>query len=232
MRNLRATIATLVAVLFISCAGEPKAPPDTLYGMIYDLDGAAVKGAVLSFGESFVCESDSNGRFFLDGLPRGYHKGVAEKPGFERVAFTLDFRGAADILYVKIPSKPQVLALAERAMKSAKWEEADAYIKRASAIEGEYYLQWFYAGVLAVRFPEANVDPRVVVRELERIVERGVRTEAIFLLIGDLQQYRLGDVGTALVSLRRIPERDRTAELRDRMATLEIASGSEAPVGH
>lgn len=231
MRNIHAAIAPLAAVLCISCASEPATPPDSLYGMIYDLDGAAVKGATLSFGESFLCESDSSGRFFLDGLPRGYHDGVAEKPGFERVEFTLDFRGAADILYVKIPSKPQILSLAERAIKSAKWEEADLYISRASAIEGEYYLQWFYAGVLAVRFPAASVDPLTVVQELERIVERGVRTEALFLLIGDLQQYRLGNAGAALASLRRIPERDRTAELRDRMASLGAAPEPEPPHG-
>jgi hypothetical protein len=225
-------ITPLIAVLFISCASEPEAPQDSLYGMIYDLDGAPVKGAVLSFGESFVCESDLSGRFSIDGLNRGYHEGIAEKPGFERVVFTMDFRGSADILYVKIPSKPQILALAERAIKSAKWEDADACIKRAQAIEGEYYLQWFYAGVLAVRFPEASVDPWDVVRELERIVERGVRTEALYLLIGDVQQYRLGDRKAALVSLRRIPERERSAELRDRIAMLEAVPSQEAPFGY
>lgn len=220
-KNSHARIVVLAAALVVSCAHSPKVPEDTLYGMIYDLDGAALKGAILSFGDFVVCESDANGRFSINGMQRGYHTGNARKPGFERVEFILDFRGSADILYVKIPSKLQLLALAESAMKSAKWESADSYIKRASAIDGDYYLEWFYAGVLAVRFPDASVDPKVVILELERIAGRGVRTDALFLLIADLYQYRIGDVAQALSSLRRVPERDRNIELRDRIAVLE-----------
>jgi hypothetical protein len=232
MKKKQTIIALMVSMLSVCCASNPEARNNTLFGMIYDIDGSPVKGALLSLGEQFVCTSDANGRFMIGRLSPGHHAGSAEKPGFECVSFSLDFRGSADILYIKIPSKTQILALAERAIKSAKWEAADAYIKRAVAIEGDYYLQWFHAGVLAVRFHEASVDPHVVVRELERIVERGVRTESLFSLIGDLHQYRLGDGEAAIVSLGRIPERDRTQDVRDRIAKLEAIATRRTTYGY
>lgn len=204
-----------------SCASTPKNRPGLLFGMIYDLDGSPVRDATITLGPELVAMSDANGRFMLEELAPGRYEGLVEKTGYESVPLNLDYRNEADVVYVKLPSRAQILVLMEKAIANVDWPSVRALLVRADAIPGLDPLQEFLRAIVALRDPEASVSPEAAIQGLTSLITEGYREPALFTLLADIHEYRLHDAGSALAALKLIPQERLTPALVERMQRLE-----------
>jgi len=172
------TYLLLTILLVASCkTGRPikrLSNEGFMYAMIYDYDNSPVPGVAVHIEGKKIVDSDIQGRFILEQVKRGEYRIMLAKRGYETLeeVFTYD---PMQVLYFKMISSSQLLALAETALDSAEFGRAESYLNRALLIEPGrpdmlflksivYYLQARHAEASAILedlIRSGSADPSV-----------------------------------------------------------------------
>jgi len=139
MRTVGKTLACFLLIsLLASCrTGRPikrLSNEGFMYAMIYDHDNSPVPGVAVHIEGKKIVDSDIQGRFILEQVKRGEYSVMLSKRGYETLeeVFTYD---PMQVLYFKMISSSQLLALAEAAMDGAEYGRAEGYLDRALLVE-------------------------------------------------------------------------------------------------
>lgn len=189
----------------------------SLPGMIYDLDQKPCAGALVSVDGAPGPRTDLDGRFTIGSLPRGFHEIRVDKEGYEPLAASIEFVDRAQVLYLRVTSRDQLLRAAEEALDRQRLQDADRFLRRAEALENDEPVGLFLRAQYRVRAGDAAGAAAL----LERILEAGFDEPAVYLSLADIFQYRLGDRERAAGYLRGYLERVNSPEVRSRLEALQ-----------
>lgn len=137
--RIHPAFAFLLAALAAACTSAP--PPGTP-GMIYDDEGRPLSGVEISARGQVLTRSDVNGRFLLGPLPPAPAGNAGRVLEFRREGYetgTLDLEASAEalpgsVVYLKMPSRDQLLKQAWAALDRADYTGAAGLIGRARAL--------------------------------------------------------------------------------------------------
>lgn len=125
-------------------------------GMVYDFSNRPVSGYTVRLGEKYAAVTDINGRFVLPGTPVGSYQITGEKDGYESHRGSVDITGRGQIVYIRAPSRAQLLELADDALGKNQIDLAESYVERAYRIGPESTELLFYYA--AVKFRQKQYD--------------------------------------------------------------------------
>ena len=122
-----------------------------MYAMIYDYNNTPVSGAAVYLNNKRIADSDIHGRFILEKLKAGDYSIKLIKKGYETLEEVFHY-DPMQVLYFKLISASQLLALAENALDNKEFSNAELYLERAQLLEAHrsdilflksitYYLQ-------------------------------------------------------------------------------------------
>lgn len=204
-KNLLLILA--LALLVISCKtneDENYFESSSLPGMIYDGDNRPCEKVVVRafrLGEAdeliLTVESDINGRFTLPDLGRGAYRIELEKEGYETMATEVSYSSRLEVLYLKLHSQNQILKMAEDALEVRRFGNVADFLKRSEQIDNQnpYHLY-----LEAVYFYEIE-DFQSSIESLDKIVTQGYDFPYVYLLKGDIFQYKLNEPDRSLEAL-------------------------------
>jgi tetratricopeptide (TPR) repeat protein len=184
-------IIIAVVALLCSCASGAKTKHDSqaLYGMIYDRDNRPVSNAHIYVNGKYQASSDIQGHFIISPIkPRAQYAIRAAKPGWEEIETAVSFMDPSHVLYLHMFSGDQLLAEAEAAIGDKNWNNAEAFLSRASAAGAETLPAGYLRAILACgrgRYAEARAI-------LKTLAETEKDIPYLWLFLADLCQYRLG----------------------------------------
>lgn len=122
--------------LFLGCKSAPKADGNLLNGMIYDEENEPVTNVVISVNDEFITSSDVNGHFLLKkSFNENNIKILCSKKNYEAVLFECELLSVPQVVYIKMYSFNQLLALAEKELSSNKFEDAKITLERAKNVK-------------------------------------------------------------------------------------------------
>ncbi|HUX20631.1 MAG TPA: hypothetical protein VMW69_05275, partial [Spirochaetia bacterium] len=187
-----------------------------LLGMVYDLDNRPCAGVKIEEDTRPLSTSDSAGRFLLADLARGPHRLVARKSGYETLEAEIDFEDETQVLYLCLVSLSQLLSRAEGAIRSGDWESATELLERAGRINPKVPLAEFLWAVM-----EYNRNKDLPAKQrLLRLLSDGTDDVAVYLLLADLYELRLGRPDLASAALRQVLNRTRDPSVMERLERL------------
>lgn len=217
-----------VSLMALSCK-TTEDPTDfelsNLPGMIYDGDNrpcerVRVEVFRLTYeGEEqlYSVETDINGRFTLPGLDRGDYRLSAEKRGYESLRTVISYASRTEVLYLKMYSRQQILALAADALERGRYGETETFLARSASIEEDdpehLYLEAIY------RYRIGDYETSLI--SLQSILDRGFDFPWVHLLMGDIYQYELADGDKALEALKKFSRQVEDSEVIERIKELE-----------
>jgi len=105
-----------------------------MYAMIYDYDNIAVGGVLVKINGKEIVKSDVHGRFILDFKKKGEYEIELSKRGYETLIQEFEYN-PMKVLYFKMITAEQLLALAEGELDRFRYKEAEKYLKRAHLLE-------------------------------------------------------------------------------------------------
>lgn len=122
--------------LFLGCKSTPKADGNLLNGMIYDEENEPVANVVISVNDESITSSDVNGHFLLKkSFAEKNIKILCSKKDYETVIFECELLTVPQVVYIKMYSFNQLLALAEKDLLDSKFEEAETTLERAEHVK-------------------------------------------------------------------------------------------------
>ena len=127
----------LLALFVVSCnsvKGRVATDSGIMYAMIYDYDNIAVSEVLVKVNGKEIVRSDVHGRFILDSRKKGEHEIELSKRGYETVIQKFEY-DPMNVLYFKMITAEQLLALAEIALERFRYAEAEKYLERAHILE-------------------------------------------------------------------------------------------------
>lgn len=130
-------LITLFAIFFVSCnstKGRVATDDGIMYAMIYDYDNIAVGGVLVKINGKEIVKSDVHGRFILDFKKKGEYEIELSKRGYETLIQEFEYN-PMKVLYFKMITAEQLLALAEGELDRFRYKEAEKYLKRAHLLE-------------------------------------------------------------------------------------------------
>ena len=221
MRSCRAIV--LVPLLLLGCKTVTNENPlqfetAPLFGMIYDLDNKPCAGVSVRVDGLPGETSDIDGRFVLPGLKRGPHSVRASAENHEPLEVRFSFDSRTQVLYLKMVSFDQLLALAQGALDGKRWADADLLLKRASALNESDAVLLYLQAILDYR----QGDPAAAERRLSSLVDSGRATAPVFLFLADLYQYSLGQPASARRALDEYLRQAEDADVRTRLESLRV----------
>jgi tetratricopeptide (TPR) repeat protein len=187
-----------------------------MFGKAYDYDQKPCPGARIIVDGKEGPLTDVSGRFVLDPLKRGKHEIVVRKEGYEELATRIEFLSTTQVLYLRVVSEPQLVHLAEQAIRERKWSDAQGYLDRARGVVADDPVEKYLSAILLME----QGEPRQAVQALERLVGSGFRDPTVYLTLADIYQYRLGDDASARRSLEQFLKMRDDPEARKRLADL------------
>ena len=152
-----------------------------MFAMIYDQSGNPVSGAGVYINDKRTVTSDIQGRFVLENMKRDTYKIRLEKNGYENLEEEFEYV-PMQVLYLKMIDSAGLLNLAEYALDNNKLNEAEAYVKRALAIEPNRTDLEFLWAIVSYRQQDHDKAREI----LDDMVRAGRADKAVFLLLDDL----------------------------------------------
>lgn len=175
-----------------ACAstGSKAAATFTLNGMVYDHSGTAVNGMEIKLGQSHAARSDYSGRFSFPGAKSGEYALAASLQGYESFSGMIRVSSPADILYLSVFSKSDLLRCAKDSMRDGEWSAAAAYADRALAVEpGDPRALFLKALVLSSRGNPSR-DTGAASAILSEMLADGVEDPSVRALLEDIRLER------------------------------------------
>lgn len=166
-------------------------------GMIYDYDNRPVAHAEIAINGEKLAVSDINGRFILNGLQYGDYELAVVANGYEGKTLKVYYSEPTQILYLKLHSVTQIVAIAEKALENREWESAREQLDRALRVNPRDESVRFLRAVLHFRTGDSEAARSL----LEALIADGVRDPYINLFLADIYQYHLDRKPDALVRL-------------------------------
>jgi tetratricopeptide (TPR) repeat protein len=146
-----------IAFSFLSCkTAEFGLKTTDISGMVYDFSNRPVFNYEVTLGEKYFGSTDINGRFTLSKVPFGSYKINGSKIGFENYNGELVINDKGQIVYIRIPSQNQLLALADEALAANNFTLAEELAERAYQIDKNNVEMLFYYA--AVSFRQNNLE--------------------------------------------------------------------------
>jgi len=141
-----------IAFLSLSCrTAEFGFDTVDINGMVYDFSNRPVFNYELVLGERYFGSTDINGRFTLLSVPLGSHKISGSKDGFENYNGEVIIKEKGQIIYIRIPSQNQLLALADEALAANNFTLAEELAERAYHIDKNNVEMLFYYAAVSFR---------------------------------------------------------------------------------
>jgi predicted Zn-dependent protease len=209
-----------IGAMLFSCASVSGIRKTTqgLYGMIYDGDNRPVRDVKVYVGDKLMALSDIHGHFTLAGLKTGKQYRIkALKDNYEEEALDIYYADPANVLYLSMSHRDQLLGRAEQAIREGDWAVAASLLTRAEALGADYAPAQYLRASLAFRRGEYD-EALDILAGLEA-------TEGdapyLHLFIADLCQYFAGDNDRAAASLNKFLELRYDPEITERLRALE-----------
>ena len=188
MNNRLIKISLILVVVFIfaiSCkTTEFGYDVIDVNGMIYDFTNRPVPNCEVSLGSRFTCMTDINGRFTLSRIPAGTYIISGQKAGFETYSEEITIRDRGQIIYFRIPSRLQLLNLADEALTANNLDLAGEMAGRAYLIDNKNAETVLYYA--AVKFRQHEYRNALMI--LENAQEAGIRDTYIDKFINGLKE--------------------------------------------
>jgi len=160
MTNKRDTflpVVIFIAFLSLSCkTAEFGFKTADINGMVYDFSNRPVFNYEITLGKRHFGSTDINGRFTLLDVPLGSYKVSGSKDGYESYNDEVIIKDKGQIIYIRIPSQNQLLALADEALAANNFALAGETVERAYQIDKNNIEMLFYYA--AVSFRQNNLE--------------------------------------------------------------------------
>jgi tetratricopeptide (TPR) repeat protein len=144
--------AVFIAFLSLSCkTAEFGFKTTDISGMVYDFSNRPVFNYEVTLGKRYSGSTDINGRFTLSKVPFGSYKINGSKSGFENYNGELVIKGKGQIVYIRIPSQNQLLAMADEALTANNFTLAEELAERAYQIDKNNIEMLFYYAAVSFR---------------------------------------------------------------------------------
>ncbi|MCL2480641.1 MAG: carboxypeptidase-like regulatory domain-containing protein [Spirochaetaceae bacterium] len=180
IRVLAFLLIILFAIFALSCnsaKGRIATGGGIMYAMIYDHDNIPVSGVVVKINGKEIVKSDVHGRFILDFKKNGEYEIELSKKGYETLTQKFEYN-PMNVLYFKLITAEQLVALAEEELNKFCYEEAEKYLQRASILE-PLRAEIIYLRSINFVLQDKYVEAKRVFRELK---EKGYDNKYIELL--------------------------------------------------
>jgi hypothetical protein len=206
----------------LSCAsgawrqGE-KADRLPLSGMVYDFESRPVSEALISVDGKAIARSDINGRFSLGSLSFGSYRVAASKQGFETTSLDVRYEDAAQIVYMKMYSSRQLVALAEKEAASRNWDAAISSLDRVDALGAKDPEARYLRAAILARTGKAQ-DAKAI---LESLLAEKYDEPFVHLFLADIAQYSLGDSASAISNLEKYLQARYDPDAEERLRKLK-----------
>jgi len=149
-----------IALLFLSCkTAEFGFKTADINGMVYDFSNRPVFNYEVTLGKRYFGSTDINGRFTLSNVPLGSYTIKGSKTGFENYNGEIAIKDKGQIIYIRIPSQNQLLALADEALSANNFALAEELAERAYQIDRNNVEMLFYYA--AVSFRQNNFEKTI-----------------------------------------------------------------------
>lgn len=154
------------------------------------MENNPVADANVFIEENFSSSSDINGRFTIPDI-------TANKPTLIRITKNLYepldvefiYSSPSQVFYVHLYSGDQLLSAAETAIKDHDWVTAEAFLDRAEKVGANAVSHKYLKAVIAVKKGDAHRACEL----LEGMATTNPNEPFIFLFLGDIYQYSIGD---------------------------------------
>jgi hypothetical protein len=153
-----------------------------LNGMAYDFENRPLSQYLVTLSGRATAATDINGRFFFPGVKPGSYTLSGEKEGYESYGAAITVSDRRQIVYLRVPNRSQLIALADEALSRNRIGEAESYMRRAENIGEPTTEVLFYAAVVFFRqgqYQEAADRLRIA-------VSRGARDPYVTRFLDDL----------------------------------------------
>jgi tetratricopeptide (TPR) repeat protein len=141
-----------IVFLFLSCqTAEFGFKTADINGMVYDFSNRPVFNYEVVLGEEYFGSTDINGRFTLLKVSLGNHKISGSKTGFENYNGEVIIKEKGQIIYIRIPSQNQLLALADEVLAANNFTLAEEIAERAYQIDKNNIEMLFYYAAVSFR---------------------------------------------------------------------------------
>jgi len=187
-KYLRLLFIVLISFSLFSCiTTEFGIKVTDINGMVYDFSNRPVSNYEIALGRWYSGSTDINGRFTLPKVPLGKYKIKGGKKGYESYTDEVIINGKGQIIYIRIPSQNQLLAMADEALSSNDFETAEEIAERAYQIDKNNIEMLFYYA--AISFRQNNLEKAVSF--LEEAVKLGSKDHYVqkFLTVIKEMQY-------------------------------------------
>ena len=156
-------------------------------GMVYDFDNRPVAGDHLKLNNDLEVVTDITGRFTFEKVKLGEYLLTGENNRYEPYEGKVIIYSQDQVIYLRIPSFLQLINLTDKALEENNLQEAEVFLKRASAMNSEDIDVMIYEAVLAYRY--YNIEQAM--RKIEQIKTNGYRSEWLDTFYDELQKIRL-----------------------------------------
>jgi len=146
-----------VAFLPFSCkTAEFGFKVTNISGMVYDFSNRPVSNYEVVLGKWYSGSTDINGRFTLLKVPLGNYKIRGSKKGYEDYTGEVIIKDKGQIIYIRIPSQNQLLAMVDEALAASDFILAEEIVERAYQIDkNNVEMLFYYAAIL---FRQNNLE--------------------------------------------------------------------------
>jgi len=155
-------------------------------GMVYDFSNRPVFNYEVALGERYFGSTDINGRFTLLKVPLGSHKISGLKNGFENYNGEVEIKERGQIIYIRVPSQNQLLALTDEALTANNLTLAEELAERAYQIDKNNIETLFYYA--AVLFRQNNL--KKAASFLEDAVNLGSKDHYVHKFLSAIKEIR------------------------------------------
>lgn len=189
MKNGRSLLwtGTAVCVFALFCAGCKTA--SLLYGvdvngMVYDFDNRPVAGYYVTLNDDLAVVTDITGRFTFEKVKLGDYLLKGESSDYEAFEGSVSIYNRQQVIYLRIPSFSQLIQLTDKTLEEGKVSEAEQFLNRAAAMDGEHIDVLLYTVVLEYR--KNNIERAM--QTLERVKQKGYRADWVDTFYYELEK--------------------------------------------
>ena len=156
-------------------------------GMVYDFDNRPVAGYHLKLNNDLEVVTDITGRFTFEKVKLGEYLLTGESRQYEPYEGKIVIYSQDQVIYLRIPSFLQLINLTDKALEGNNLQEAEGFLKRASAMNSEDIDVMIYEAVLAYRY--YNIEQAM--RKIEQVKVNGYRNEWLDRFYDELRKIQL-----------------------------------------